>query len=792
MGKFGSSTIRNIMILHYLKMAFRSIGRYRMQNIISVICLAIALFCFSLNLYFSRFLFSVDNWMDSQVVYLSGKNEYQVNRNDLERFAKERPEVRSVCRIYNESLQWWPASDKSVTGGQIDYFVHTDTSMADVLRLKVLAGSWKDVCEGENSLAVSKWFAKKHWGSAQDALGHVIKIGLYETDYTVRAVLEDLPYANSITELAPNAGWLVSRDPKMPDVTKALARLHDGVDPDLFVSGLPKNNSHFVDAVTLPPVKVHPDSIFKQGLLLLLLSLPGLMILVVSLFSYFHLLLNSILTGSKGYLLRRIHGARTFDIWMMVSVQIVVTTFITALLSMLITIYVTPLITYKESFGFLDGVVKLSIDTGTMLRHTAQYSILLMAGGFLMAWIAVNRIRRMQMNRVTTMRHGVRNTMLGIQLTVAQLSLLLLVTLCYKTRSNIDNPYPWLSREDKSCIISDMVTMDGKSRIQEAKKYLKTIPFITHVSVMPSAFLCESGRMSFMNGSDEQECPYVILERDYLDVIGVEISNGRFPSKWDEIMIDDLFAREYGVSVGDVIMFNNFIVDLPEDAYIRNGLMSNVILKVVGQVDNLLAQSGTSLSSAVYFNSVDQLENASVIVRCLPGKQEDTKVVLGRMHFPEMDQDNPIFMELTRSLYDNLSTRNIIWESMGFIVWMIAVIALLVTMLGIYSAITVDTSNRRKEMALRKINGARTGQIAMIFTRLYIKLFIISSLVSTVISIPFIKLFMFDVPSDKKCVPIILIYLAVIVFMVLFVVLTIGSRIRRIACENPADVIKSE
>ena len=743
MGKFGSSTIRNIMILHYLKMAFRSIGRYRMQNIISVICLAIALFCFSLNLYFSRFLFSVDNWMDSQVVYLSGKNEYQVNRNDLERFAKERPEVRSVCRIYNESLQWWPASDKSVTGGQIDYFVHTDTSMADVLRLKVLAGSWKDVCEGENSLAVSKWFAKKHWGSAQDALGHVIKIGLYETDYTVRAVLEDLPYANSITELAPNAGWLVSRDPKMPDVTKALARLHDGVDPDLFVSGLPKNNSHFVDAVTLPPVIVQPDSIFKQGLLMLLLSLPGLMILVVSLFSYFHLL-------------------------------------------------VTPLITYKESFGFLDGVVKLSIDTGTMLRHTAQYSILLMAGGFLMAWIAVNRIRRMQMNRVTTMRHGVRNTMLGIQLTVAQLSLLLLVTLCYKTRSNIDNPYPWLSREDKSCIISDMVTMDGKSRIQEAKKYLKTIPFITHVSVMPSAFLCESGRMSFMNGSDEQECPYVILERDYLDVIGVEISNGRFPSKWDEIMIDDLFAREYGVSVGDVIMFNNFIVDLPEDAYIRNGLMSNVILKVVGQVDNLLAQSGTSLSSAVYFNSVDQLENASVIVRCLPGKQEDTKVVLGKMHFPEMDQDNPIFMELTRSLYDNLSTRNTIWESMGFIVWMIAVIALLVTMLGIYSAITVDTSNRRKEMALRKINGARTGQIAMIFTRLYIKLFIISSLVSTVISIPFIKLFMFDVPSDKKCVPIILIYLAVIVFMVLFVVLTIGSRIRRIACENPADVIKSE
>ena len=100
MGIFGFSTIRNIMILHYLKMAFRSIGRYRMQNIISVICLAIALFCFSLNLYFSRYAISVDNWMDSQVVYLLEKGEYSVHRNNLERFAKERPEVQSVCRLY--------------------------------------------------------------------------------------------------------------------------------------------------------------------------------------------------------------------------------------------------------------------------------------------------------------------------------------------------------------------------------------------------------------------------------------------------------------------------------------------------------------------------------------------------------------------------------------------------------------------------------------------------------------------------------------------------------------------
>ena len=792
MGKFGFSTIRNIMILHYLKMAFRSIGRYRMQNIISVICLAIALFCFSLNLYFSRYAISVDNWMDSQVVYLLEKGEYSVHRNNLERFAKERPEVQSVCRLYNEGLQWWFTEDTVMTGNNMDYFVHADTSMANILRLKVLAGSWKDVCDGRNSMVVSKWFARKHWGSVQDAIGKTIMIGKYETIYTIRAVLEDLPYANSITELSPNAGWLISSDSRMPDCTQALARLYDGVDPDRFVLSLPKNNSHFLDATTTPPTKPDADSGFKYGLLILVVSLPGILILVVSLFSYFHLLVNSILTGSKGYLIRRIHGARTFDIWMMVSVQIVVTTFITALLSMLITIYVTPMITFKESIGFLEGLVKLSVDTETMLIHTVQYSLLLMAGGFLMAWIAVNRIRCMQLNRLTVMRHGVRNIMLGVQLTVAQLSLLMLVIMCYKTRSNIDNPYPWLSREDKTCIISDMITTDGKSRIEETRKYLKTIPYITHVSVMPGSFLREAGKMSVMIDSDIRECSYVVLERDYLDVIGAEIKNGRFPSRWDEIMIDDLFSKEYGVSVGDRIMLRDFICDLTEEQRSRIGLMNNVMLRVVGQVDNLLALSGTSISAAVYFNSVEQLENASVIVRCLPGKQEETRAVISRMHFPDMDQNNPFFKESTSSLYETLNQRNSIWKSIGFIVWMFAVIALLVTMLGIYSAITVDTTNRRKEMALRKINGARTGQIAMIFTRLYIKLFVISSLISTLLSYPFIRIFLFDIPSHKRYGATILIYLAVFAFMVLFVALTIGSRIRRIACENPADVIKSE
>lgn len=59
------------MFLHYLKMAFRSLGKYRMQNLISIVSLAVALFCFSINMYLSRFMMQMDNWLDDRVVFLT-------------------------------------------------------------------------------------------------------------------------------------------------------------------------------------------------------------------------------------------------------------------------------------------------------------------------------------------------------------------------------------------------------------------------------------------------------------------------------------------------------------------------------------------------------------------------------------------------------------------------------------------------------------------------------------------------------------------------------------------------
>ncbi len=61
--------------------------------------------------------------------------------------------------------------------------------------------------------------------------------------------------------------------------------------------------------------------------------------------------------------------------------------------------------------------------------------------------------------------------------------------------------------------------------------------------------------------------------------------------------------------------------------------------------------------------------------------------------------------------------------------WILGGVSLLVCLMSIYSTITLDVRARRKEVAIRKINGAKAKDIALLFTRLYIRLTVLAVLV---------------------------------------------------------------
>lgn len=118
------------------------------------------------------------------------------------------------------------------------------------------------------------------------------------------------------------------------------------------------------------------------------------------------------------------------------------------------------------------------------------------------------------------------------------------------------------------------------------------------------------------------------------------------------------------------------------------------------------------------------------------------------------------------------------------------VVCLLITVFGIYSAITDDCARRRKEMAIRKINGASALRIAGLFTRFY--LILLSGVVA--VGLPFlwggiqVWLSNYRFHFYHGCC----FGIAIIGVMCLITAFTVGWRIWVVVHSKPMDVLRDE
>jgi len=108
--------------------------------------------------------------------------------------------------------------------------------------------------------------------------------------------------------------------------------------------------------------------------------------------------------------------------------------------------------------------------------------------------------------------------------------------------------------------------------------------------------------------------------------------------------------------------------------------------------------------------------------------------------------------------------------------------------LSITSAISTDTGRRRKEVALRKVHGAKAIDIARLFVRPYIIILIVAFAAGWYIA----TLIRHSVGSFMW-IRIRPWHSAIVLFFIAFVMtLSTFWKVRRIMRTNPADVVKTE
>lgn len=126
--------------------------------------------------------------------------------------------------------------------------------------------------------------------------------------------------------------------------------------------------------------------------------------------------------------------------------------------------------------------------------------------------------------------------------------------------------------------------------------------------------------------------------------------------------------------------------------------------------------------------------------------------------------------------------------------WILGIVSLVICAMTIFSTIALDTRARRKEVAIRKVNGAKSKDIYQMFGRAYIILIIISLFIAIplcVIFNSFVETFVTELDPKSTLSPVWPIALGCIVVIVLILSI-ITYQIHKVMRIDPARIIAKE
>ncbi|MCQ2073178.1 MAG: ABC transporter permease [Bacteroidaceae bacterium] len=795
------------MFKHYLKTTFRNLWNGGFQTVFTIVGLAVAFFCFGICAYFVHGFLTIDNYyknhdrvFEMRVLadeYYNTLPIYWVNPEDI---MNRCPEVESFFRFSTQSPTQFIIEDDSFVMNQEMrlsgneqyeelYAIECDTTLRHIYSPALLAGSWDAAMNSVNSMLLTEHFARKLFGSADAAIGRRFTGRLSGRTFTVRAVVEDLPPNNSLNTFIPLGCWIMNSFSDHSYVgTRVLLR--QGVSVSDFNEKLADISFGGVRFKVVPPYDHKRDMGNEFYWIILLILAPGLIVLLAALGNFLHLLVSSIFKRDREYTLRKVNGARTVDLWLMVSTQVLVTMLLVGLATIVIIMLCTPLLQIS-----LPLKLQFQFDTNVMLRQGFQHIGILLLIGLLVAWIATVRIRNNAMQphlRTSGGHHLWRNIMMGGQMTVSFIFVTLLCAMLLQVRKNDSSVYPWFSKKEMKEILIIPPANQYKSTGVQMEQVLDALPTIREYVQSYSYDGLLTGFAVGLRLPDDSYYNTVYgincqCTPEQLQFFGAKLLEGRWFSNADEIMVGAQLADSLELKAGEpIIVYTN-----------SDGVKTLTVAGIIDDAKGSLGKSnydsaGPSVYSYLTFSeNAIYSGNAIYMVKCMPDKADEVRKAITEKVFGEHSEQG---VQIT-TLYDSVQATSQVERQLMGIFWLFAGIALVISLLGIYSAVTMETTVRRKEMAIRKINGAKTRQIAALLGRFYLWLLLISAAIAFPLTYTF-----FHLLSSSSTIHIWeqmfnygpLFYLSVFLIVAAFVAMTVAAQIRRIARIEPYTIVKSE
>lgn len=368
----------------------------------------------------------------------------------------------------------------------------------------------------------------------------------------------------------------------------------------------------------------------------------------------------------------------------------------------------------------------------------------------------------------------VRVALIGFQYTVS--IALIIVTLFMGLQNHFMTSSEQLGfNKDQVAIVNLTPEIYAKHKPQYIQK-LKDYPGIEDVAFSVYELSKEDDMIDLEYARHEDKDVFFKVfyaSENFLSVMDIQVEEGRDFTREDlnkaqsDYIINPAAERDFHLHPGD--RFNDrTVLGVSKDFRFNSCRIASspFVFALNNDIPN------PKLVSYIRFNSKTNLQEAVAHVR------ETLK---------EIDPTFPFEISFYNTILNNLYQKE---QTLGKLISLFGIMAILISIVGVFGLVLFETQYRRKEIGIRKINGATTGQILLMFNKTYIRIvsvcFIISIPIAWMGTQQWLENFAYKTPLH--------LWVFIVAFLIILSV-TIGTvtfRNWQAANENPVNSLKSE
>ena len=708
------------MIKHCLKIAIRNLVKYKVQSAVSILGLAVGFVCFSLSLYWIHYEMTYDHFrQDADRIYMvrtndeytEGKISTRVPYSLTAYLAQHFPDI-AVAAPFHLISERISVNDKY----QDAVFSSADSAWMNLMDIRIIKGNRNFMLPKDNAeIAITEEAAKK-WFRTEDPIGKEVKM-LRRTKKICAIVQAENRHTNFPFDFIGNpelgkTWWYITwsiliKVKPDTDIEELESKINTNLPAELKqVTSIRKTG---IERIILTPLsKLHYAKDFRDdkeaGITfqyIIYFSIAGILIITCALINYLTLFINRMRVRQREMALRMIHGANIRSLVSLLTVEFLL------LLACAVTTGFLLIEICFPSFIELTGIdtAKSSL-YGEAFLFIGLISLIILTAIIGLLYILYHRSLHLSLRYNTG-----RST--GTQLRRGSIVLQLFVCLSFiGCTVLINQQLDYLRHRDLGLKIKNrgsfsvMGDMDYTPLIRK----IKELPMITEV-MQPDYYpivsqLTAIGQFDNWEGLDipiDTPVPVKLFlgKEDFFRFYDITLLAGEWLddlSTYEDIIINESLARRMGWS--------------PQEAIGKHIIQSYITYTIVGVVKDCHYGAPTLPIPHTGFLVGEQMglmqRSAGILFKYKEGTWNECRKALEHLYQTECSPENILRLNSEEEVYNNyLRSEEMLTRLLSFA----SLVCILTAMFGIYSLVTLTCEQRRKEIAIRKVNAERKSKV---------------------------------------------------------------------------------